>query len=83
MTVAELREILLGHDPDMRVVVMGYEGGYDDPGVYFGHAEFDTNWKDGALVHGWDGRHCKCDLDGHVEVEFHPRAVKVVVVGRG
>ena len=30
MTVAELISVLEEHDPSLRVVVDGYEGGYDD-----------------------------------------------------
>ncbi|MBF0626132.1 MAG: hypothetical protein HQL82_15155 [Magnetococcales bacterium] len=30
MTVAELMELLKQHDPAMRVVVAGYEGGFND-----------------------------------------------------
>lgn len=30
MTVGELIELLGAHPPDLRVVVQGYEGGYDD-----------------------------------------------------
>ena len=30
MTVAELIEVLNGHPPDLRVVVNGYEDGFDD-----------------------------------------------------
>jgi hypothetical protein len=31
LTVADLMEKLAAYDPDMRVLVVGYEGGYDDP----------------------------------------------------
>ena len=54
MTVAELVRILAGHPAELRVVVNGYEGGYDDLSpsqVAVEPIALDTG------VHDWEGRH--------------------------
>ena len=54
MTVSELIEVLETHPRDLRVVVNGYEEGYDDlsPGqISVARIALDTG------VHDWEGRH--------------------------
>jgi hypothetical protein len=50
MTVRELIAVLSQFSPDSRVVVRGYEAGYDDPEVRPARAMFD--WTDGGGVYG-------------------------------
>ncbi len=46
MTVAELIEQLKNYPSDMRVLTLGYEGGYDDIGLKTKDIVFDVNSKD-------------------------------------
>ena len=58
MTVAELIRMLADHPADLRVVVNGYEDGYDDlsPGrVSRIRIALNTG------QHEWEGRHGDCD----------------------
>mgnify|MGYP006276033291 CR=1 FL=1 len=77
MTVAELIEQLRNYPADMRVLTLGYEGGFDNPLVTPSHAILDTNWdSEKQKKHKpWYGRH---DWDSEEE----KIAVPVVVVGR-
>lgn len=54
MTVSEMIEILKGHPGDLRVVVNGYEDGYDDLSpkqISVVRIALNTG------VHDWEGRH--------------------------
>lgn len=54
MTVRELIDLLDGYSSDMRVVVNGYEHGYDDLSrkqISIGRIALDTR------MHEWEGRH--------------------------
>ena len=58
MTVAELIRILQTHPQDLRVVVDGYEDGYDDivePGIVMRPIRLDVGEKQ------WEGRHGDAD----------------------
>ncbi|MBF0177996.1 MAG: hypothetical protein HQL63_14285 [Magnetococcales bacterium] len=58
MTVAELMELLKQHAPTMRVVVAGYEGGYNDLSSIKPIRmvpEADTRWYCGAHAEADDG----------------------------
>lgn len=46
MTVKELIEALSHHPGDMRVLTLGYEGGYDDVGIRTEEIVFNVNDKD-------------------------------------
>ena len=46
MTVAELIEQLKDYPSDMRVLTLGYEGGYDDIGLKTKDIVFNVNSKD-------------------------------------
>ena len=67
MTVSELIEMLKNYPGDMRVIVNGYEGGYNDPSVKTEPVVFDYNdadkWYYGShesarFVEGNDGVEC-------------------------
>jgi hypothetical protein len=75
MTVKELIQKLGEYDPDMIVVVDGYEEGYDDPQVFTTEIILDTNWDGQGKPTSWSGRH------EYVGVDDGP-GVKAVVVGR-
>ena len=68
MTVEELRTQLGAFDADVRVVVEGYEGGYDDPEFLVARVVLDGNWDSGAKPTGCFGRHEKVfdSTDGDV-----------------
>ena len=54
MTVSEMIEILKGHPDDLRVVVNGYEDGYDDLSpkqISVVRIALNTG------MHDWEGRH--------------------------
>ena len=54
MTIEELMQLLERYPPDMRVVVNGYEEGYDDLSpeqISVARILLDTG------VHAWEGRH--------------------------
>ena len=54
MTVRELLELLQGYPADLRVVVDGYEGGYDDLSPrQISAVRITLN----TGVNGWEGRH--------------------------
>jgi hypothetical protein len=57
MTVAELIETLKNYDPNMRIVVNGYEGGYDEPQIKESTARLDTNFKNGEKETWYNGQH--------------------------
>jgi hypothetical protein len=57
MTVAELIKALSQFDPDLKVVVDGYEGGFDDPRISETDAVLDANWDGQRKKKQWDGRH--------------------------
>jgi hypothetical protein len=83
MTVAELIEHLKQFDPNMRVVVDGYEGGFDDPKISETDAIIDANWvmvdtgnKIMGKKHNWNGRHNW----GDCWTEQHN--TRVILVGR-
>jgi len=46
MTINELIEQLKGYPEDMRVLTLGYEGGYEDVGIRTEEIVFDVNDKD-------------------------------------
>ena len=46
MTVNELVEMLKNYPSDMRVLTLGYEGGYNDTDLKTDHIVFDINDKD-------------------------------------
>lgn len=77
MTVKELIEKLGEYDPDMIVVVDGYEEGYDNPSVFTTDIVLDTNWDGVGKSTSWAGRH-----EYFSEIEQNGPAVKAVVVGR-
>jgi hypothetical protein len=75
MTVKELIEKLGNYDPDMIVVVDGYEEGYDNPSVFTTDIVLDTNWDGSGKSTSWAGRHEYASEEGS-------NVVKAVVVGR-
>lgn len=75
MTVRELIEQLSKFEPDMKVVVDGYEEGYDDPVVCTAEILIDSNITDGRKDKHWSGRHSYVWREGE-------RGTKVVRVGR-
>lgn len=77
MTVKELIQKLSEYDPNMTVVVDGYEDGYDDPSVFTTEIVLDSNWDGKGKRTPWSGRHeynSVHDDDGS--------GIKAVVVGR-
>lgn len=78
MTVKELIEKLGEYDPDMMVVVDGYEEGYDDPRVLTGEIVLDTNWDGKGKPTHWAGRH---EYNSMYEKK-QGQVVKAVIVGR-
>ena len=75
MTVSELIEKLKGYNGGLRVVVDGYEEGYDDPDVFIGAAVLEENWDGEKKVESWHGR--------HEEVSpYSDGGVTVLVIGR-
>ena len=67
MTVNELIERLKNYPSDMRVLTLGYEGGFDDIGLHTENVVFDANAKDQwyygrhektKYVDGADGTDC-------------------------
>jgi hypothetical protein len=79
MTVKELIEKLSSHDPDMMVVVDGYEEGYDDPRVNTVEIILDVNWDGEKKPTHWSGRH-EYAYEDEKSAGFKP--VTAVVVGR-
>lgn len=75
MTVAELINHLSKCDPNMRVVVDGYEGGFDDPHISETDAVIDENWDGKTKKKSWDGRHGWAD-------ETTSANTRVVLIGR-
>lgn len=57
MTVRELIEKLQAFDPNMDVVVDGYEEGCDDPIVTTIKLIFDSNWTGTEKSRSWAGLH--------------------------
>lgn len=57
MTVAELIDALSNYDPDMKVLVSGYESGFDEPNINMETALLDTNFQDGKKKSWYMGRH--------------------------
>lgn len=77
MKVSELIEILGKCDPNMRVVVDGYEDGYDDPKITSStRVVIDANWDGSKKNTVWSGRH-----DFAYEYQ-HEQNTPVVVIGR-
>lgn len=56
MTVSELIQLLGAYPGDMRVVVSGYEEGYDD--VSAERVDVRKIWLNGG-IHEWQGKHLK------------------------
>lgn len=58
-TVSEIIAELSTLDPDLRVVVRGYEGGWDDPAVRLVRIDVDANWDKttGKKVWWFEGQH--------------------------
>jgi hypothetical protein len=77
VTVKELIQKLGEYDPDMVVVVDGYEEGYDDPSVFAIEIVLDTNWDGEKKPTSWSGRH-----EYKSSYEDNGPGVKAVVVGR-
>jgi hypothetical protein len=75
MTVEELIEKLKEFDPQTRVVVDGYEDGFDEPKVKEEEVVIDANWDGQKKPTHWCGRH---DWGDHSTAPNTP----VVVVGR-
>ncbi len=61
MTVSELIQQLQNYPGDMRVLTLGYEGGYDDLKVRTRNVVFDVNSQDTWYL----GTHDEPDLCGH------------------
>jgi len=83
MTIAEIIYQLSKFDPNTRVVVDGYEGGFDDPRIVEETAIIDANWTvvdkgrgTEGKRHNWNGRH---DY-GTCYTECHN--TKVILIGR-
>lgn len=76
MTVNELIERLKAFPGDERVVVFGYQDGYDDPVVYACPVDiiFDTNWNGNSKVDGSIGRH---DTPVNLDMSQWKRAVLI------
>lgn len=75
MTVAELIKALSQFDPDLKVVVDGYEGGFDEPRISETDAVIDANWDGQRKPTHWCGRH---DWGDHSTA---PNA-RVLLIGR-
>ena len=78
MTTGELIQLLERHPPDMRVVVNGYEEGYDDLSpeqISVVRILLDTG------VHAWEGRHGD-PRDVSERVLKHAGAVDALVLRR-
>lgn len=73
MTVSELIEQLKNYPSDMRVLTLGYEGGFNDIGLHTDEVVFNANNKD-AWYYG-----------PHECVRFtdEDRGTKCVIIGRG
>ncbi len=78
MTVRDLIDVLGRHPPDMRVVVNGYEDGYDDLSprqISVVRIALDTG------VHDWEGRHRHAS-DGRVDTSEAVMTVDALVLHR-
>ena len=78
MTVSELMEMLKVHPGDLRVVVNGYEDGYDDLSprqISVMPIVLNTG------VHDWEGRHGEAD-DAHGDAPEPSRVVDALVLRR-
>ena len=78
MTIGELVQLLERHPPDMRVVVNGYEEGYDDLSpeqISVVKILLDTG------VHAWEGRHGD-PRDVSERVQSHAGPVDALVLRR-
>ena len=81
MTVAELIEELKTRPQDMMVVVLGYEGGYDNPEVQNnGTLLLDENWDGQEKLSWYNGRHSD-SYKGCSEEGESP--TPCIVIGRG
>ena len=74
MTVNELIEQLKNYPGDMRVLTLGYEGGFDDVDLKTNDIVFDVNSKDTWYM----GRHETVDMCG----EYGKSGKKCVIIGR-
>lgn len=81
MTVAELIEELKTRPQDMMVVVLGYEGGYDNPEVQNnGTLVLNDNWDGQEKINWYNGRHSTYYLGGKEEGD---EPTQCIVIGRG
>ena len=79
MTVAELIEELKTRPQDMMVVVLGYEGGYDNPEIQNnGTLVLNDNWDGQEKLHWYNGRHGEA-----YRAEEGDELAQCVVIGRG
>lgn len=74
MTVRELIEELSAYEQDARVVVDGYEGGFDEPVIGVTGVSIDFNWDGERKREAWNGRHDYGDGGS--------TSVRAVVIGR-
>lgn len=90
MTVSELIRLLGAYPEDMRVVVSGYEEGYDD--VSAERVSVEKVWLNGG-IHEWQGKHLdpvspadgrskNRNLLGEFEKEMEEKDVKDMLVIR-
>jgi hypothetical protein len=81
MTVNELIEELKKVPGDLMVVVLGYEGGYENPEVQNnGSLVVDSNWNGQTKNTWYNGRH---DIFWPEMEESGLTPVQCVVIGRG
>jgi hypothetical protein len=74
MTVNELIEQLKAFPGDMRVLTLGYEGGFDDIGLRTDDIVFNVNSEDIWYI----GKHEYARM-----VDGNPDGVECVIIGRG
>lgn len=84
MTVRELIDALNKLPLDSRVVVYGYEGGYDDPSVSTSALIIDDNWNSvsNKKNHWYFGRHDHYHSHDEENVENPSVPESCVVIGR-
>lgn len=70
MIIRELIELLAAYDPETRVLVSGYECGYDDPIVFATEVALNVNESDVLGAHE------------PYEDAYHGNRVAAVIVGR-
>ena len=69
MTVKELREQLANYPDEQRVVVSGYEGGYDNVKALSAQKiQANANWKDGDKMEWCFGRHSMGEDTDYTEI---------------